>query len=320
MEMDITYHYPPELFNLLIDTIPRLSTSKQNLLLFFRGAGVRRTDLSDIETKVATNRGSINKFEITRTVLKRLNERGEKSLRERRELLKRVVEFEDFSACWATDELVAKGLVAEVRRIVNVKDSFTRMKQEREDEHSRRIAEKEREVKAVQEKQKEFESIKKDICALFASENPRKRGLVLEEIVNRLFKASGILVRESFHRTGEEGQGIIEQIDGVISLDGEIYLVEMKWLKDKAGVDDVSRHLVRVFTRGSSRGIFISATEYTDPALDTCKDALSRAVVVLCSVQEIILLLERSGDLSELLRQKVHAAIIDKKPFLRILN
>jgi hypothetical protein len=27
--MDITYHYPPELFNLLIDTIPRLSRSYQ---------------------------------------------------------------------------------------------------------------------------------------------------------------------------------------------------------------------------------------------------------------------------------------------------
>jgi restriction system protein len=320
MEMDITYHYPPDLFNLLIDTIPRLSTSKQNLLLFFRGAGVRRADLSDIEAKVATNRSSITKFEIARTVLKRLNERGEKSLRERRELLKRVVEFEDFSACWPDDQLAAKGLVAEVRQIVNVKDSFTRMKQEREDEHSRRIAEKEREVKAAQEKRNEFELIKKDICALFASENPRKRGLVLEEIVNRLLKASGISVRESFHRTGEEGQGIIEQIDGVINLDGEIYLVEMKWLKDKAGVDDVSRHLVRVFTRGSSRGIFISATEYTDSALDTCKDALSKAVVVLCSVQEIILLLERYGDLGELLRQKIHAAIIDKKPFLKILN
>jgi restriction system protein len=320
VEIDITYHYPPELFNLLIDTIPRLSTSKHNLLLFFRGAGVRRADFSDIEAKVATNPGSINKFEITRTILKRLNERGETSLRERRELLKRVVEFEDFSACWPNDQLVAKGLVAEVRQIVNVKDSFTRMKQEREDERSRRIAEKEQELRATQEKRKELEVIKRDICALFASENPRKRGLVLEEIFNRLFKTSGILIRESFHRTGEEGQGIIEQIDGVISLDGEIYLVEMKWLKDKAGVDDVSRHLVRVFTRGSSRGIFISATEYTDPALDTCKDALSKAVVILCSVEEIILLLERSGDLNELLRRKIHAAIIDKKPFLRVLN
>jgi restriction system protein len=158
------------------------------------------------------------------------------------------------------------------------------------------------------------------LCALFASENPRKRGLKLEEVVNRLFKTSGILVRESFRLTGEEGQGIIEQVDGVIDLDGEIYLVEMKWLKDKVGVGDVSQHLVRVFTRGSSRGVFISATDYTDPALQTCKDALSRSVVILCTVQEIVMLFERYGDLKELMRRKLQAAIVDKNPFRRILD
>lgn len=318
--MDITYHYPPELFNLLIDTIPRLSRSKQNLLLLFRGAGVRRIDLSDLESQVAANRQSINKFQIVRTVLQRLNERGEASLGERRELLKRIVEFEDFSACWPEDELKAKGLIAEIRRIVNVKDSFTRMRQEREDERSKRIAEKEQEAKAAQEKQKKLEAIKGDLCALFASTDPRERGLALEEVVNRLFDTSGMLVRESFRRTGEQGQGIIEQIDGVIDLDGEIYLVEMKWLKDKAGVSDVSQHLVRIFTRGSSRGVFISATEYTDPALQICKEALAKAVVILCSVQEIVMLLERSGDLKELLRRKLQGAIADKNPFTKILN
>jgi hypothetical protein len=318
--MDITYHYPPELFNLLIDTIPRLSRSKQNLLLFFRGAGVRRIDLSDLESQVTENRQSINKFQIARTVLQRLNERGEASLGERRELLKRIVEFEDFSACWPKDELEAKGLVAEIRRIINVKDSFTRMRQEREDERSKHIAIKEREAKASQEKQKKLEAIKRDLCSLFSCTNPRERGLALEEVVNRLFDTSGILVRESFRRTGEQGQGIIEQIDGVIDLDGEIYLVEMKWLKEKAGVSDVSQHLVRVFTRYASRGIFISATEYTDPALQTCKEALAKAVVILCSLEEIVMLLERIGDLGELLRRKLQGVIVDKNPFTKILN
>jgi hypothetical protein len=318
--MDITYHYPPELFNLLIDTIPRLARSKQNLLLLFRGAGVRRIDLSDLEAQVAADRQSINKFQIARTVLQRLNERGEASLGERRELLKRVVEFEDFSACWPEDELTAKGLISEIRRIVNVKDSFTRMRLEREDERSKRIAEKGQQIKATQEKQKKLEAIKSDLCALFASADPRERGLLLEEVINRLFDTSGILIRESFRRTGDQGQGIIEQIDGAIELDGEIYLVEMKWLKDKAGVSDVSQHLVRVFTRGSSRGVFISATEYTDPALQTCKEALAKAVVILCSVQEILMLLEHVGDLKELLRRKLQGAIVDKNPFTKILT
>ena len=40
MNMDITFHYPPELMNLLIDVIPLLNRSKQDVFLFFRGAGV----------------------------------------------------------------------------------------------------------------------------------------------------------------------------------------------------------------------------------------------------------------------------------------
>lgn len=317
--MDITYHYPPELFNLLIDTIPRLCRSKRNLLLFYRGAGVRRIDLADLENQVERDRDSINKFQITRTVLQKLNERGEPALSERRELLRRVVEFEDFSACWPSDELEAKGLVAEIRRIVNVKDSFTRMRQEREEERRRHLETKQQEAKATQERRKKFEAIRNDLCSLFSALNPQKRGIALEDVINRLFEASGILLRESFRRIGEEGQGIIEQIDGVVDLDGEIYLVEIKWLKDKAGLGDVSQHLVRVFTRGSSRGIFISATEFTEAALQTCKDALSQAVIFLCLVQEIVMLLERFGDMKEFFRQKLKAAVVDKNPFFKII-
>ena len=39
-QTDITFHYPPELFSLLVDTIPLLNRSKKDVLLFFRGAGV----------------------------------------------------------------------------------------------------------------------------------------------------------------------------------------------------------------------------------------------------------------------------------------
>jgi len=32
---DITFHYPPELFNLLVDVVPLLNRSKQDVLVFF---------------------------------------------------------------------------------------------------------------------------------------------------------------------------------------------------------------------------------------------------------------------------------------------
>lgn len=139
--MKIIYHYPPELLQLLVDTIPLLCRSKKDVLLFFRGAGVSHSLTEDLWKCVETNRRSISKYEIVRTVLTKLNDRGESALRERRVILKRVVEFEDFSTCWPDDHLKAKGLVSEIQRVVNVKDSFTRMHQERESERLKRQSE-----------------------------------------------------------------------------------------------------------------------------------------------------------------------------------
>ena len=317
--LDITYHYPPELFQLLVDVIPRLNRSKNDVLIFFRGSGVPRKLLSDIEHQLATDRDSINKFDIVRTVLTRLNEAGESRLRERREVLKRVVEFEDFSTCWANDQLKAQGLVAQIRSVVNVKDSFTRMRQERSAEREKHKSVKRKEAEGLRRKQDELDSIKADLYRLFSLDDARKRGILLEGVLNRFFAAAGIHVRDSFARVGERGEGVIEQIDGIIELEGEIYLVEMKWLKESAGVGDVSQHLVRVFTREASRGIFISYTEYTPSAISTCRDALAKMVVVLCTLDEFVLLLERGRDIRGFFKEKLEAAIIDKDPYRNVI-
>lgn len=115
MNVDITFHYPPDLMSLMIDTIPLLNRAKKDIFLFFRGAGVPDKLMEYPYDQWRRDKGSINKFEIVRQVLTKLNERGEDCLRERREVLKRVVEFEHFSSCWPTDQLKAKGLVAEIQ-------------------------------------------------------------------------------------------------------------------------------------------------------------------------------------------------------------
>jgi len=317
--MEITFHYPPELLELLIKTIPLLCPSKKSVLLFFQGAGVDSEDLRDVRQRVQENKESISKYEIVRTVLTRVNSAGEKGLGVRREILKRVVEFEDFSACWANDQLKAKGLVAEIRRVVDVKDSFTRMKQEKEEERKKHQAEYEARIESIRKEQEEIDAIKKDLCSLFSMGDTNKRGTLLETVLNRLFKANGILVREAFRRS-EEGTGIVEQIDGVIEMDGYLYLVEMKWWKDPIGKREVAPHLVRIFTRGHAGGILISASGYTDPAILDCKEALTQKIVVLCELQEIIHLLENRGNLKDFLKSKINIAVMEKKPFARILS
>lgn len=316
--MDITFHYPPELFNLLVDTIPLLCRSKHDTLLFAKGAGVADSITADLQARVRTDRQKINKYEIVRTILTRLNEQGETTLRPRRELLKRVLEFEEFAACWESDRLKAQGLVAQIQKLVNVKDSFTRMKQQRDQERQAHIAKQDAEAHERAHNQARLDAVKHDFFALFSQTNPTLRGKQLEGVLNRLFEYSGILVRESFSITGDEGEGVVEQIDGVIELDGHLYFVEMKWWKDPVGVPEISQHMMRVFLRAETRALIISASEYTAPAISACKEALSQKVVSLYTLQEIVMLLEAGGDLQEYLRRKTRASIMDKDPFPQI--
>lgn len=316
--MDIVYHYPPDLFQLLVQTIPRLCPSKRDVMLFFRGAGVDSGILQDLWDQVESNPDSIHKYDIARTVLQRLNERGESTLRERREILKRVTEFEDFSSCWANDRLKAKGLVAEVRDLVNVKDSFTRMKLEREKESRHRAREYESKMAEMRARKTALMEVRQDLYSLFSHKGPvekRKRGLQLEKILNRLFEIYGVLVRESFCLREPVHGKTIQQIDGAIEFDGEIYLVEMKWLDQPAAPLDVTQHLSRLYHRGSARGLFVSASSYSVAAIAACKAALAQKVVVLCTLEELVKLIEREGDFGEFLREKVRAAIIDTNPF-----
>ncbi len=289
-------------------------------MLFFRGAGVRQSMLLDLHQRLAEDASSINKFDMVRTLLARLNEAGDAALGERRALLQRVHDFEEFSTCWENDRLEAQGLVGQIRQVVNVKDSFTRMRQEREEETRKHREATRREAEVLRQRQETLDGIRRDLTQLFSMENAHERGILLEDILNRFFQTEGILVSESFTRAGEPGQGVIEQIDGVVEIEGEIYLVEMKWLKDRAGPGDIAQHLVRVFGRNSSRGVFISYSGYTDAAITTCKEALASAVIVLCTLEEFVLLVESEGGLKEFLREKVRGTIIDKEPFTRVLK
>lgn len=315
MTVDISFHYPPALINLLIQAIPKLCRSKKDVLMFFLGAGVKPGLLQDLSDRIDQDSQNITKYDIARTILKRLNENGEATLRERRELLKRVVEFENFSTCWPGDQMAAKGYVAEIRELINIKDSFTRMQQKLDVERQQHQAKQQAKVEEIRQKQVELENIRKELTSLFAVQNSQKRGKALEGVLNRLFKFGGISVREAFTLVGSEGQGIVEQIDGAIELDGNVYLVEMKWWNQPIGVEVTAQHLVRIISRAQVRGIFISASGYTEPAISGCKDFLQNSIVVLCTLQELVRLLERESDLKDFLKKKIEAAIIDKNPF-----
>jgi len=313
-----SFQYPPDLFALLVDAIPVLCKSKKDVLLFFRGAGVPAELVSDIELQLKQDRQSVGKYDSARTILTRMNEGGDALLTARRELLKRVTEFEDFSRCYDSDVMKAKGLVAEVRRIINVKDSFTRMSQERDREIEARRLEQQEKIKAARERREKVATAKGDLFALFGETNPHRRGKALEAVLNGLFRAYDVLVAEDFRRKGGDDTGIMEQIDGVIEIDTQMFLVEMKWWDSHLGPEEVSPHISRLMLRSGVGGIFISSSDYTPAALSMCRDFLQQRVLVLCSLREIVDVLNREGDLVSMLRAKIRAAKLDRNPFKEI--
>ena len=66
--------------------------------MFFQGAGVPQADLMSAAAQLKSDPKSISKYQITRQVLEALNTRGDSGLAARREIIKRIVEFEEFSA------------------------------------------------------------------------------------------------------------------------------------------------------------------------------------------------------------------------------
>jgi restriction endonuclease Mrr len=91
----------------------------------------------------------------------------------------------------------------------------------------------------------------------------------------------------------------------------------MKWYKEPVGKGQISEHLVRLMGRDQARGLFISASDFTDPAVHQTREFLQHKVMALCHLEELVAVLERQHDLVDFLNQKVQAAIVHKNPYFR---
>lgn len=94
----------------------------------------------------------------------------------------------------------------------------------------------------------------------------------------------------------------------------------MKWLKDPVGVPELSIHMVRLFARPDVRGIFISTSEFAGTAIAECVTHSAQKTTALCSLREIVMLLLNERDLIAMLRAKVQAAVLGRKPFVEVLT
>jgi len=48
MTTDLAFHYPPDVFDAVVDAVPLLTRGKKDVVLFFRGCGVDRAFLAGL--------------------------------------------------------------------------------------------------------------------------------------------------------------------------------------------------------------------------------------------------------------------------------
>ena len=311
-----SYHYPPELLELLVNAIASLFKSKLSVIGFFRSAGVGIDLLGDWSEKLRVDSAVVRKHEIARSILVTLNERNTNgTLRLRREVLKRVVEVEDFSIAWPDDRERAENLVNRIRKVIDQHDSFTRMRREAEVEKREKREAYNAQLEARRKRSEERIRIRSRLNALFAEPDHRKRGRALEPILNELFRNFDILIKESFTLSGSHGEGILEQIDGAVELNGQVFLVEMKWWDKPLGASDVAHHIRGIFTRAGAGGILITSSALTMSAEAAIRDALQSRVHVVFKLEEIVFALEQEKDLKSIFLDRIRRTVTDKNPF-----
>lgn len=310
------YQFRPDVFTAVVDAIALIRNSKREVVTFFRGAGMEHPKMAEYERLIKTDRESLRKNEMAHTLLKIANELpGDHGLKIRREILKGIVDFNNFDSVYQDKTLAAKGAVAKVRELVNEKDAFTRMQQERETERSQRLAHQKAELEKTQRKARERDEIKSRLYALFTMRDEYERGKAFEVLLNDWCRHEDILVRESFRIKGNHDDRTVEQIDGVIEISGNLYIVEVKWWKSALGPNDISQHVMGVLTRGDCRGLFIANPGFTDAAIEQVCKALTQRVIVLGTTEELYNIMAAEHTLTHWIVDKAHVAGSERNPF-----
>lgn len=141
-------------------------------------------------------------------------------------------------------------------------------------------------------------------------QNPdyQSRGYELQGFLHDLFDAFGLSPRGPFRVVGEE-------IDGSFVLEGEIYLLEARWRRDKARKVDLSGFSDKVQRKSEwTRGLFISVSGFSKDALDAMTRGKSPNFVIM-SGKDLERVLRTEVNLNDLLRNKVRV-LAEKGEFM----
>lgn len=207
-------------------------------------------------------------------------------------------------------KLVAKASQA-VAGLKSQIGSLEQLVVEREKILKRRTENQEKIVKAKDFDDK-LEEYKVAFITMFSSEEPQKRGYLLEKLLYDLFKLYDLDPRASFKNTGE-------QIDGAFTFDHTDYILEAKWESSPVQltkIDTLSGKVRRKLE--NTLGVFVAINGYSPECIKGAMGGINN--VILIDGSDLYAVLEGRITLDRMLLRKRQAAADTGNIYLKIAD
>jgi hypothetical protein len=148
---------------------------------------------------------------------------------------------------------------------------------------------------------------------LAKSDDPQRRGYLLQDLLCRTFDLHQFPVVKSFMRN--DGA---EQIDGAFSMDGWHYLVECRWRSKLADVRELDGFSGQVRRSGKqAMGLFLSINGWSDNVPEMLKQNPDKSVALMDGY-DLRCVLARQVDLRDFLVAKFSRLSIESEPFIGV--
>lgn len=256
----------------IIATLVHIKATMVKLIL--RPAGVPQDITQNLLYRRDPTTGRVlSKRQMAPLILDAIDKRSDCNL-----ILRRIIEI---GANWgnfhlANDEYAARATVQKAREILgSIELMEAREKKQRELAREQELARMEQERTQMFRQQRELLLMMFDDLA--KSDNPQQRGLLLEDLLTRVFDLFSIPIIGSFRRN--DGG---EQIDGSFRLEGWHYLVECKWQTKPSDIRQLDSLYGKVDRSGKQvMGMFLSINGWSENVPTLLKQNPNKCIILM---------------------------------------
>ncbi len=147
--------------------------------------------------------------------------------------------------------------------------------------------------------------------ALLKSDDPHRRGYLLQDLLHDVFVYFNITIEKSFTRN-KNG----EQIDGAFIFEGWHYIVECRWRKKISDIRQVDGLLGQVLRSGEqTMGVFFSINGWSQNVPELLKQNPSKSIILMDG-KDFHSVLSKKISLEKLLKEKISELNFRGDPFV----